>query len=189
MVAPTTQRMITRPLSLDEKIEKTNEAVDYEVKRIYYCSWIFLVFGLVCVLTGFNEMFDARRKAAFIAEKHQIPWGNKNFTNWSLANATGACRNGTKEVQLFDGIKNMSILTIVVSAFLFLMGRAAFRTTQKLKSKVAKRMFGRHFFLFLAFLVFYVFTRKQSRVFKDVFDSLKDEEKNNTSIAHIKAMK
>jgi hypothetical protein len=27
-------------------------------------------------------------------------------------------------------------------------------------------MFGRHFFLLLAFLVFYVFTRKQSRYFK-----------------------
>ena len=67
MVVPTTQRMISRPLTLDEKISKTNEAVEYEVKRIYACSWIFVVFGLVCILTGFNEMFDARRKAAFIA--------------------------------------------------------------------------------------------------------------------------
>lgn len=50
-------------------------------------------------------------------------------------------------------------------------------------------MFGRHFFLFLAFLVFYVFTRKQSREFKNVFDHLKDGDKNETSIAHIKAMK
>lgn len=55
---------------------------------------------------------------------------------------------------------SMSFLTVIVSFFLFAMGRAALRATQKQKSRVAERMFNRHFFMFLAFLVFYVFTRK-----------------------------
>lgn len=42
-------------------------------------------------------------------------------------------------------------------------------------------MFGRHFFLFLAFLVFYVFTRKESRVFKGIFEKIKEADKNNTT--------
>lgn len=94
---------------------------------------------------------------------------------------------GRAEVQLFDGIRNISILTVVVSLMMFLMGRSAMRTTEKKKSKVAQRMFGRHFFLFLAFLVFYVFTRKQTRAFKDVFDKLKEGDKNVASITSMKA--
>lgn len=57
--------------------------------------------------------------------------------------------------------------------FLFAMGKVALRATQKQKSRVAERMFNRHFFMFLAFLVFYVFTRKQSRLFKGTFDYIK----------------
>lgn len=167
---------------MDEKIAKTEEAVKYEAKRIYICSWIFIVFGIVCVLTGFNEMFDARRKAAFIAQEHQIPWGNKNYTNFTMANATSPTI-GRVETQLHDGIRNMSILTVVVSAIIFLMGRTANRAAMKTKSKVADRMFGRHFFMFLAFLVFYIFTRKQSRAFKGIFEELKEGDKNITTLS------
>jgi len=185
-IVPTTQRVIARPLTLDEKISKTNEAVEYEAKRIYFCSWIFIMFGIICVLTGFNEIFDARRKAAFIAQEHQIPWGNKNFTNFTMANATSE-NMGRVEVQLFDGIRNMSILTVVVSFIIFMMGRSANRSVTKKKSKVAQRMFRRHFFLFLAFLVFYVFTRKQSRAFKEVFEHLKEGDKTVETATSMKA--
>jgi hypothetical protein len=184
-IVPTTQRVITRPFTLDEKIEKTNEAVEHEAKRIYFCSWIFILFGIVCVLTGFNEIFDARRKAAFIAQEHQIPWGNANFTKFTMANVTSESM-GRVEIQLFDGIRNMSILTVVVSFIIFMMGRSANRSVTKKKSKVAQRMFRRHFFLFLAFLVFYVFTRKQSRTFKEVFEHLKDGDKNTTADSSMK---
>jgi hypothetical protein len=63
-------------LTLDEKIAKEKEAAEYEIKRIYACSWIFLIFGIVCIFSGAYEMTDARRKAAFIKQEHQIPWGN-----------------------------------------------------------------------------------------------------------------
>ena len=62
------------------------------------------------------------------------------------------------------------MLTVIVSFLLFTMGRTALRATEKQKSRVAERMFNRHFFLFLTFLVFYVFTRKQSRIFKGTFE-------------------
>jgi hypothetical protein len=76
----------------------------------------------------------------------------------------------------------MSILTIVVSAIIFMMGKTANRAAMKTKSRVAERMFNRHFFMFLAFLVFYIFTRKQSRAFKDIFEKLKEGDKNVTSV-------
>ena len=164
---------------MDEKIAKTEEAVKYEAKRIYICSWIFMAFGIVCVLAGFNEAFDARRKAAFIRQYEQIPWGNKNYTNFTMANATNPDMNRV-EIVLHDSIRNMSILTVVVSALIYGMGKSAHRSAEKLKSKVAQRMFGRHFFLFLAFLVFYVFTRKQSRYFKQVYNFMKEQDKNVT---------
>jgi len=64
----------------------------------------------------------------------------------------------------------MSLFSTLVSFFLFAMGKTALRATQKQKSRVAERMFNRHFFMFLTFLVFYVFTRKQSRMFKGAFE-------------------
>lgn len=130
------QKAVSRPLTLDEKIVKAKEAVDYEAKRISWCSYLFIVFGLVCIFTGFRETFDARRKAAFIYQEHQIPWGNKNFTNFTLANVTTPTMNRV-EVEIHDRIRNMSILTIVVSFFILSMGNAALRSTQKLKSRVA----------------------------------------------------
>lgn len=168
-------------MTLDEKIAKEKQAVEYEVTRIYYCSWIFLLFGIVCVFSGAYEMTDARRKAAFIYQEHQIPWGNKNFTNFTMANVTSPTMDRV-EVQLFDHIWNMSLLTIVVSVFILAQGRAAMRSTQKQKSRIAQRMFRRHFFTFLLFLIFYVFTRKQSRSFKSIFESLKEGDKNQTAI-------
>ena len=64
----------------------------------------------------------------------------------------------------------MCLFSILVAFFLFAMGKAALRATQKQKSKIAERMFNRHFFMFLAFLVFYVFHRKQYRMFKGTYD-------------------
>jgi flagellar basal body-associated protein FliL len=64
----------------------------------------------------------------------------------------------------------MMLFSTMVSFFLFAMGKTALRATQKQKSRVTERMFNRHFFMFLAFLVFYVFTRKQSRLFKGAFE-------------------
>jgi len=61
----------------------------------------------------------------------------------------------------------------IVSFLLFAMGKVALRATQKQKSRVAERMFNRHFFMFMAFLVFYVFTRKQGRLFKGTVDYVK----------------
>jgi hypothetical protein len=67
---------------LDEKILKTKESIDYEANRIYYCSYMFISFGLVSIFMGFREMFDSRLKAAFIVQEKQIPWGNSNYTNF-----------------------------------------------------------------------------------------------------------
>ena len=67
----------------------------------------------------------------------------------------------------------MMLFSTIVSFFLFAMGKVALRATQKQKSRVAERMFNRHFFMFMAFLVFYVFTRKQSRIFKGTVDYVK----------------
>lgn len=41
-------------------------------------------------------------------------------------------------------------------------------------------MFNRHFFMFLAFLVFYVFHRKQYRLFKGCFDYISTHDVNAT---------
>jgi hypothetical protein len=134
------------------------------------------------MLSGVNEMFGSRLKAAFIAQEHQIPWGNKNFTNFTMANVTSPTM-GRVELQLYDHIHNMSLLTVAVSFFLFMMGCAALKATAKQKSKVAQRCFRRNFFFFCFFLVFYVFTRKQSRSFMTVYQSLTDGDKNETAIA------
>lgn len=66
MPAPA-KKMVARPLTLDEKIDNAKVAVADEVKRIKISGWIFVSFGLICILSGVNEMFDSRRKAAFIA--------------------------------------------------------------------------------------------------------------------------
>jgi len=180
---PTTQRVIQRPQTLDEKILKTKEAIDYEANRIYYCSYLFIAFGLVSIFMGFKEMFDARLKAAFIVQEKQIPWGNSNYTGFQWLNVTTPSDTRVETI-LYDTLWNMSLLTVIVSFFLFAMGRAALRATQKQKSRVAERMFNRHFFMFLAFLVFYVFTRKQGRIFKGTFDYIKQQanETNQTTI-------
>jgi hypothetical protein len=47
-----------------------------------------------------------------------------------MANVTSE-NMGRAEAQLFDGIRNISILTVVVSLMIFLMGRSAMRTTEK----------------------------------------------------------
>lgn len=98
-----------------------------------------------------------------------------------MANVTSPTA-GRVETQLYDHIFNISGLTIIVSFILFMMGRGALRTTVKQKAKVAQRMFRRNFFFFCAFLVFYVFTRKQSRSFMTVYQSLTDGDKNETTI-------
>lgn len=175
MQAPS--KPIARPLTLDEKIVNSKEAVAYEVRRIKICGYIFMMFGLICMLTGVNEVFGARLKAAFIFQEHQIPWGNQNFTNFTMANVTSASMDRV-EVELYDHIRNMSLLTVVVSFFLFMIGRSALRTTSKQKSRVSQRMFRRSFIFFLCFLVFYVFTRKQSRSFTSVFEKLKEGDEN-----------
>ena len=182
------KRVVQRPLTLDEKIVKSKESVDYEVKRLYYCSYLFIPFGLLCIFIGFKEMFDARLKATFVVQEKQIPWGNPNYTGFQWTNVT--IPENRLEKVFYDAIWNTSFLTVIVSFLLFTMGRTALRATEKQKSRVAERMFNRHFFLFLTFLVFYVFTRKQSRVFKSTFEwykaqNISAEAFNNGSITEL----
>jgi hypothetical protein len=157
---------------LDEKIAKSKENIEYESTRIAYCSYLFIGFGLVSMFMSLKELTDARLKSIFIVQEKQIPWGNANYTGWSWPNVTATTQTRSEQV-IYDTIWNMSFFSAMVSFFLFAMGKTALRATQKQKSRVAERMFNRHFFMFLTFLVFYVFTRKQSRIFKGAFDYIK----------------
>lgn len=140
---------------------------------------MFISFGLLSIFMGFKEMFDARLKAAFIVQEKQIPWGNSNYTQFSWLNVT--TEGSRAETIVHDTLWNICFLTIIVSFMLFAIGKASLRATEKQKSRVAERMFGRVFFMFLTFLVFYVFTRKQSRSFKATFDWIKEHD-NQTNI-------
>lgn len=82
------KRVVQRPLTLDEKIAKSKENIEYESTRIAYCSYLFIGFGLVSMFMSLKEMTDARLKAIFIVQEKQIPWGNANFTGFNWANVT-----------------------------------------------------------------------------------------------------
>jgi len=80
--------VIQRPLTLDEKIVKSKENIEYESTRIAYCSYLFIGFGLMSMFMSMKEMTDARLKSIFIVQEKAIPWGNANYTNWNWPNVT-----------------------------------------------------------------------------------------------------
>jgi len=167
-------------LTLDEKIAKSKENVEYEANRIYYCSYLFIAFGLSTMFMSFKELVDARLKSIFIVQEKQLPWGNANYTNFTWPNVTIASQNRLEQI-IYDSLWNMCIFSILVAFFLFAMGKTALRATHKQKSRIAERMFNRHFFMFMAFLVFYVFHRKQYRMFKGTFDWIQTHDYNTSS--------
>jgi len=80
--------VVQRPLTLDEKIVKSKENIEYESTRIAYCSYLFIGFGLISMFMSMKEMTDARLKSIFIVQEKAIPWGNANYTNWNWPNVT-----------------------------------------------------------------------------------------------------
>lgn len=172
------KKVVTRPLTLDEKIVDAKEAVAYEVKRITVCGYIFLAFGMISLFCSVNEMFSLRVKAAFIRQEHQIPWGNPNFTNFTFEQVTTKNMDRLEGI-LFDTLQNMIFMSIVVCLLLAFMGKAALRAAAKQKSRISQRMFRRHFFAFLLFLIFYVYTRKQGRKFRGVIDWMNTNDHDN----------
>ena len=80
-------------MTLDEKIAKSKENIEYESTRIQYCSYLFIGFGLVSMFMSLKEMTDARLKSIFIVQEKQIPWGNANYTNWNWQNVTVATQS------------------------------------------------------------------------------------------------
>lgn len=185
-VAPAPQPKKTR-LTLDEKIVQAKVAVEYEAKRVGTCSLFFLVVGLGGLLSGVNSIFTARSNAEFIAATHQLPWGNKNFTTLSAELAKNSTNTSTvlrAEFELYDLLKNMSFLTMAISFFVLVSGRFGRRAATKQKAKVAQSMFRRSFGAFLAFLIFYVITRKQSRTFTGLFKKMTEADKNQTTAAN-----
>lgn len=167
---------------MDEKIAKSKENIEYESTRIQYCSYLFIGFGLVSMFMSLKEMTDARMKSIFIVQEKQIPWGNSNYTGFSWPNVTVATEGRVENI-LYESLWMMMFFSTIVSFFLFAMGKVALRATQKQKSRVAERMFNRHFFMFMVFLVFYVFTRKQGRIFKGTVEYVKTHD-NLTALYH-----
>merc|ERR1711998_623361 len=174
------KRVVQRPLTLDEKISKSKENIEYESTRIQYCSYLFIGFGLASMFMSLKEMTDARLKSIFIVQEKQIPWGNKNYTGFNWPNVTVPAETRVEQI-LYESLWMMMFFSAIVSFFLFAMGKVALRATQKQKSRVAERMFNRHFFMFMAFLVFYVFHRKQYRMFKGTFDWIQTHDYNTSS--------
>lgn len=115
------KKVVTRPQTLDEKIADAKVDIGYETKRIYTCSWIFLVTGAIGFFWGVNKTFNARTEAAFLRTTHQLPWGNPNFTNWTILNATNPIPDRV-EITFFDLIRYSYLLKAAISFLIFMMG-------------------------------------------------------------------
>ena len=181
-VAAPVKRKVTRPLTLDEKIAITKDDVEFEAKRIWVCSLIFLLCGMIAVVRGFYEVFDARLKAAFIYQEHQMPWGNANYTNFTALNITKPTSGIPRvEEMAFDNIRNMSFLIVIVGMLLMVMAGQGFRATSTLKARVSQKMFQGLFATFLFFLIFFVFYRKQKREFEGVYSYIVNNTTDNAT--------
>jgi len=62
------------------------------------------------------------------------------------------------------------------------MGKIALKAVKAQNAKKTGRLFKKHLFCFVAFIVFYLFTKKESKEFKSIFDKLVAEDKNETSL-------
>lgn len=165
-------------MTLDEKIVKTKESIAHETACISWCSYALLASGLIMAFDGSYRFTDARRMSAFVYETHQLPFYNKNYTSFSLANDTTPMTR--TEYELFDAYKQVFGFYVVSSVFLIILARIALRPTHKQKSKVAENMFNRFFATFLVFLVFYVFERRGGMKTLEIYGRLVNGDKNQT---------
>lgn len=173
------KKIVTRPLTLDQKIAKTEVDIKFETKNIWACSYMFVAAGAVGFFTGINASFNARTEAAFVRDTHQLPWGNPNFTNWTVANST---RPDTDRVELvlYDLIRQVDIAKSCVSLLLVMMGLTALAALRRGKAVAAQKAFQRTFFTFFIFLTFFVYSRKAERNFDFVVKALQDGSLNGT---------
>jgi len=109
------QTQIARPLTLDEKTVNAQKSAAYYVTRVKYVSYFFMAFGAICFFSGINEVFMAEKRAGFITKEHQIPWGNKNFSDYIKSHEVPPYDDLTY-IDFYDRIVNIAIVTCVISA-------------------------------------------------------------------------
>lgn len=157
----------TKQLTLDQKIKTAQENVEYESKRLFTCGWIFVVVGAIGFFCGINSTFHARTEAAFLYDMKQLPWGNPNYTNWTILNATTQTSD-RMELVTYDLIRELHLIKSSISFIIVMMGLAALAAINRGKALFAKKMFQRFFFTFATFIIFYVYQKKQHKNFNYV---------------------
>lgn len=169
---PLKKNVVTRPLSLKDKIDDAKKDAEYELKRIWACSWSLVPLGAAGVFYAINESLTSRNQAAFVREFAQKPWDNSNYTGWTVLNATRKFEDRF-ELEYVDIINNMFCAYAGACALVVMMAVTGLNTVRAAKSHVATKMFRRQFFTFLVFLIFFCYYRRMDKYLGNM---IKDQE-------------
>lgn len=153
---------VRRPKTLNEKIDDVKSDIKFQSKCIWGVAWIFVLLGAMGTFSGINDSFKSRQEAAFIREFGAEPWGNSNYTNWTIANSTRP-KEDRLELIFYDLVREKHLYKSFVSALMFIMGALGLKTLKFAKGIMAMKMFRKYFFVWCTYLIFYCYQRHATK--------------------------
>lgn len=136
--------------------------------------------GAIGFFSGINDSFNTRTEAAFIREHEgQVPWGNSNFTNWTVLNSTRPEADRV-EMRIFDLVREKHLFKACIAFLITMMGVVGLRALREGKAASAMKGFQQTFFLFIIFVVFYDFERREGKWMDNMLGDLRSGRFNDT---------
>lgn len=176
--------VVSKPLTIDQRIKKTQDDINWEAKNIWFISWAFMAIGCIGFFSGINDTFTVRTRADFVREMKQSPYHNPNITSWTIMNSTVAVPDRI-ENGIYDFMRTIDVVKAAIGFLVFVMGLTGYATINRGKALGAQKNFQRVFYTLMVFLIFFVYLRKQEKSVDWIVTSLQMGSLNNSNWDHV----
>lgn len=157
----------------EQKISTFKDEAKKQTCALKCLAYTFMILGVAFMCNGVHCMLTSRGNAEYIVVHHKLPFGHKKLP---MPEGTGSEYMPADELELYDLLKNIGMLTVAMGFGLLLMGCMAKKAIKWQKKWCVKRVLRKSYGCLVWFFAVYLLTKQQGKAFMTVFLRNADEE-------------